>query len=141
MLYFRRHLTVCGITREETPFYRFHSPVPVRVAESLSDAYRHFYYREHSYYPEQLECLFQYFHKKRFFIELSENFYSGMNKFMRRVFSFLEVDTSVSVPDLTLSNFGMERPEDVSLRSELKSYFEPYNRRFETCRSGILALT
>lgn len=93
--------------------------------------YRHFSYTERGLYAEQLERWFACFPRDQFFIRTSESFYQGGNAFMGELFAFLGIDASFQVPDLTPSNVGIVRDDDVEISQRLAAYFEPHNRRLE----------
>jgi len=95
------------------------------------EPYRHFSYTERGLYAEQLERWFACFPRDHFFIRTSESFYQGGNAFMSELFEFLGIDPTFQVPDLTPSNVGIVRDDDVEMSQRLAAFFEPHNRRLE----------
>jgi hypothetical protein len=95
------------------------------------EGFRRFSYVERSLYADQLERWFEHFPKEQFFIDTSERFYGDTENFLSDVFSFLGVDADFKVPDLKPRNVGMPRDDDPSMRTKLREFFAPHNKRLE----------
>ena len=89
-------------------------------------------YKTRGHYAEHLEKYFEYFKREQMLIIKSENFFSNPDDELKKIFEFLNIDTSIKIPDL--------RPVNTRIRKEnvpdhvydyLEEYFEPHNKKLQ----------
>ena len=87
-----------------------------------------FTYKRRGLYLEQLERYWRYFDMDRVFLVNSEDLMAKPQETSRKIFSFLEVDPSFEIPDLTRKHVADNRKKvPVEVYQYLDVYFRPYN--------------
>ncbi len=107
-------------------------PDRLAVLEESSD-YKSKAFLNHSYlrrgrYAEQLQRYLEYFERKQILVINSELLFDEPSEALRRVFEFVDLDSSFEVPNLKPSNVGKNRTKVApEIYQYLDDYFKPYN--------------
>ncbi|MDJ0555855.1 MAG: sulfotransferase domain-containing protein [Microcoleaceae cyanobacterium MO_207.B10] len=105
----------------------------------LDENYRSLFHRKYSYlerglYIEQLERWMSIFARENFLILKSEDFFKNRDSTLRQVFNFLglphhQVTNKTKYNELNSKPFY--KPIGQKIRSDLATYFKPYNQKLE----------
>jgi hypothetical protein len=91
--------------------------------------YIHFSYKKRGIYIEQLQEFWQYFSKEQLLCLRSETLFEELQRTLREVFAFLEVDETFEVKDTKPRNVGRNREEVApEVYEYLNDFFSSYNQ-------------
>ena len=128
--------------REELPILEALQQEETRCAEEwqkmldnplyVSKTHQSFSYKQRGVYIEQLQRYWNFFPKQQMLIVESSRLFSQPQLVLKQAFEFLEIDTSVEIPDLAVKNANpSKRAASPEVYTYLEQFFAPYNERLQ----------